>query len=115
MTGPGRIFSHTTRCVKRSDSSPVSGPSVVSLEVMSNPLDEKLARFEELERQLVDPEVLASPARLTAVVRERGSLAKLATKYRRFKELNDQIRETMEMAEGPTPSCASWPRASCRG
>ena len=70
---------------------------------MPNPLDEKLARFEELERQLVDPEVLANPARLTAVAREHGSLAKLATKYRRFKKLNAQIREAMEMVEGADP------------
>jgi peptide chain release factor 1 len=68
---------------------------------MPNPLDEKLARFEELERQLVDPELLTNPARLTAVMREKGSLAKLATKYRRFKELNTQVREAMEMLAGP--------------
>ncbi len=67
---------------------------------MSNPLDEKLARFEELERRLVDPEVLADPARLTAVAREHGSLAKLATKYRRFKDLNVQVRDALEMVEG---------------
>ena len=63
-------------------------------------LEEKLARFEELERQLVDPEVLASPSKLSAVAREHGSLAKLATKYRRFKQLNAQIAEAMEMAHG---------------
>jgi peptide chain release factor 1 len=68
---------------------------------MHNPLDEKLARFEELERSLADPEVVGNPARLTAVMRERGSLAKLATKYRHFKDLNSQIREALEMAEGP--------------
>jgi len=67
---------------------------------MSNPLDEKLARFEELERRLVDPEVLADPARLTAVAREHGSLAKLAMKYRRFKNLNVQVRDALEMVEG---------------
>jgi peptide chain release factor 1 len=67
---------------------------------MSNPLDEKLARFEELERMLVDPEVLANSAKMTAVAREHGSLAKLATKYRRFKQLNDQIRDDLEMIEG---------------
>lgn len=68
---------------------------------MPNPLDEKLSRFEELERLLVDPEVLADSARLTAVYREHGSLAKLAMKYRHFKSLNNQIREAMEMAKGP--------------
>ncbi len=70
---------------------------------MPNPLDETLSRFEELERQLVDPEVLVNPARLTAVAREHGSLAKLATKYRHFKDLNRQIREAREMAEGGDP------------
>ena len=67
---------------------------------MPNPLDDKLSRFEELERQLVDPEVLAHTARLTAAAREHGSLAKLATKYRRFKKLNAQIHDALEMLKG---------------
>ena len=67
---------------------------------MSNPLDAKLARFEELERMLVDPEVLADSARLTAVAREHGSLARLARKYRRFKELNSQISDAQQMVDG---------------
>ncbi|MBX3411898.1 MAG: peptide chain release factor 1 [Pirellulales bacterium] len=67
---------------------------------MREMLDQKLARFEELERSLVDPEVLASGPRMAAVMREHGSLAKLATKYRRFKELNHQISEAMELAKG---------------
>jgi peptide chain release factor 1 len=63
-------------------------------------LEEKLARFEELERQIVDPDVQVNSARMSAVAREHGSLARLATKYRRFKELNDEIAATVEMAEG---------------
>jgi peptide chain release factor 1 len=63
-------------------------------------LEEKLRRFEELDKQLLDPQVLTNPQLLTAVARERGSLAKLATKYRRFKELNAQIREAKEWIEG---------------
>ena len=35
------------------------------------------------------------------MAREHGSLAKLATKYRRLKRLNAQIAEAAEMAEGP--------------
>src|SRR3990172_6515701 len=64
-------------------------------------LEEKLRRFEELEKQLVSLEVLASPARLSAVAREHGSLAKLAMKYRRFRNLNDQVAEALEMLDGP--------------
>lgn len=49
---------------------------------------------------LLDPAVLSESARMSAVAREHGSLAKLATKYRRFKELNTQIAEALEMLEG---------------
>ena len=40
-------------------------------------LEQKLARFEELEKQLVDPDVLSNPARVAAAAREHGSLGKL--------------------------------------
>ena len=66
-------------------------------------LEEKLARFKELESMMVDPEVLADSAKLADVAREHGSLAKMATKYRRFKELNSQIRDAMEMIRGSDP------------
>ena len=63
-------------------------------------LEQQLARFEELERLMVEPDVLANPARLAAIAREHGSLAKQATKYRRFKQLNSQIAEANAMAAG---------------
>src|SRR5688572_23362864 len=67
---------------------------------MRDLLEKSLARFEELERQLVDQDVLGNSSKLTAVIREHGSLNRLATKYRRFKELNAQITDAREMAEG---------------
>ncbi|HLA86260.1 MAG TPA: peptide chain release factor 1 [Thermoguttaceae bacterium] len=67
---------------------------------MRDLLEQKLRRFEELEKLLVDPDVLAHSARLSAVAREHGSLAKLATKYRRFKQLNAQITEAHEWIDG---------------
>lgn len=70
---------------------------------MRKELEKKLARFEELERQLLDPQVIAQPARMSAVAREHGALAKVATKYRRFKQLNEHIREAMEMLQGDDP------------
>jgi peptide chain release factor 1 len=66
---------------------------------MREMLEQKLARFESLERSLVDPDVLANSNRLASVAREHGALARLASKYRRFKEINRQILETKEMAE----------------
>jgi peptide chain release factor 1 len=67
---------------------------------MRDELEKNLARFEELERSLADPAVMASSARSSAVAREHGSLAKVATKYRRFKKLNAQIAEAIEMLQG---------------
>jgi peptide chain release factor 1 len=60
-------------------------------------LEKKLARFEELEAQLLDPAVLSNGSRMAAAAREHGSLAKIATKYRRFKQLNVQIAEANQM------------------
>jgi peptide chain release factor 1 len=68
---------------------------------MRDVLEQKLARFEALERQLLDPQVLADSNRVGSIAREHGSLAKLATKYRRFRQLNSQISETLEMIKGP--------------
>lgn len=67
---------------------------------MHQMLEEKLRRFEELERQLIDPEVLQDSARLVDVAREHGSIAKLATCYRHFRRMNTQILEAKEMLTG---------------
>jgi len=66
---------------------------------MRKMLDEKLNRFEELERMMSDPAVQVDSNRMAAVAREHGSLAKLATKYRTFQKLRDEIAELREMAE----------------
>ncbi|MDO5309206.1 MAG: peptide chain release factor 1 [Planctomycetia bacterium] len=66
-------------------------------------LDEKLARFEVLEKSMNDPEVLADSSKLAAVAREHGSLAKLCGKYRLFKKLNAEIEEAKEMIAGSDP------------
>lgn len=70
---------------------------------MREMLDEKLSRFEELEAQMSDPEVQANSAKMAAVAREHGSLAKLATKYRRFKHINEEMDELRVMAESHDP------------
>lgn len=66
---------------------------------MRKMLDEKLNRFEELERMMSDPAIQVDSNRMAAVAREHGSLAKLATKYRTFQKLRDEIAELREMAE----------------
>ncbi len=78
---------------------------------MREHLEEKLMRFEELEKQLVDPEVLSDSARLSAAAREHGSLAKLAKKYRSFKDLNSQIADALELIEGEDPEMREYAEA----
>src|SRR5919106_4243509 len=63
-------------------------------------LDQKLARFEQLEKDLMNPQVLSNPTRITAVAREHGSLGKLAKKYRKFKQITGQIAEAQQMIDG---------------
>ena len=70
---------------------------------MREMLEAKLARFEELERQMMDLEVMANPSRMAAAAREHGSLARLARKYRAFKQILDEIRELRAMAGSADP------------
>src|SRR6188472_941360 len=67
---------------------------------MRDLLEQKLTRYEQLEKDLMDPEVLSNPARITATAREHGSLGKLAKKYRKFKQINGQMAEAQQMIEG---------------
>ncbi len=68
---------------------------------MSNPirdeLEQKLARFVELEQQMTDPAVLAEGSKLAAVAREHGSLLRLVGEYRKFKKLTKEISQAAEL------------------
>ena len=74
-----------------------------SSNTMREMLDEKLKRFEELEASLSDPEVQSNSSKMAAVAREHGSLAKLATKYRKFQAVIGEIDEVREMAKSSDP------------
>jgi peptide chain release factor 1 len=67
---------------------------------MRDLLEAKLARFEELERAMVDPEVLADQQRLSSTAREHGTLARLALKYRQFVTLERQVGDLQAMVGG---------------
>lgn len=70
---------------------------------MREMLDQKLERFIDLEKQMMDPAVQGNPSQMAAVAREHGSLAKLAGKYQRFKELISELDELREMADSEDP------------
>jgi len=73
---------------------------IVPCSIMRELLEEKLTRFNELERQMSDPAVLSDSNRMAAVAREHGSLQRLATRYRQFKEVSQQIHDAQEMVNG---------------
>ncbi len=66
-------------------------------------LEEKLARYRELEQQLYDPAVAADPQRAGVLARERGTLAKIVLPYLEWQQLQSQIRdaETLTQEEDP--------------
>ena len=66
---------------------------------MREMLDQKLERFQDLEKQMLDPEVQSNPGKMAAVAREHGSLAKLAGKYGRYKTLIGELDELREMSQ----------------
>lgn len=69
-------------------------------------LQTKLRRFEELEKQLQDPEVLGQASKLVEIQREYGGLRKVATSVRTFNQLVDDIEVAREMVESETDPAA---------
>jgi peptide chain release factor 1 len=63
-------------------------------------LQADLRRFQELDAQLLDPEVTSSPARVTTLARERGALARLAVPYQSYLDSCRQIAEAEVLAAG---------------
>lgn len=82
---------------------------------MRKMLESKLARYKELEQQMADPAVQQDSSRMAAVAREHGSLVRLATKYRRFKELIAEIGGVNEMAESGDPDAREMAEAELPG
>jgi peptide chain release factor 1 len=70
---------------------------------MRKMLEEKLARFQEIERLISDPAVMANSSRMAALLREHGGLTKVSTRYRRFLALNDEIAQVKELLSSHDP------------
>ena len=62
-------------------------------------LETKLRRFEELERQLQDPKVLADTQKLVETQREYGGLRKLAESVRAYHRLTADVAAAREMLD----------------
>ena len=65
-------------------------------------LQVKLQRYEELERMLQDPIVLADTAKMLECQREHGGLGKVARSIREFNELESDLAAANEMIQSAT-------------
>jgi peptide chain release factor 1 len=66
---------------------------------MFDKLDTIETKYEELSRQLGDPELLADQQKYTRTARQHRELEEMVAKYREYKALDRGIRETVEMLE----------------
>ncbi len=64
---------------------------------MLKQLEEMNRRFEELERLIADPEVIAKDSRYPSYVRERGSLARVVGLYRDYLEEQKKAAQAQEL------------------
>ena len=63
-------------------------------------LDQKLARYRELEQQLYDPAVATDPVKAGAIAKERGALAKIVEPYLELLRLDAGIKDAEAMVAG---------------
>jgi peptide chain release factor 1 len=66
-------------------------------------LEQRLARYRELEEQLFNPVIAADHTRSSAIAKERGSLAKLVEPYLELLQLDRSIKDSESIASGDEP------------
>jgi peptide chain release factor 1 len=64
---------------------------------MNEQLDKLEKRFEELNRQMASPEVLADPRQIQVLAKERAGLEEIVSKYVEYKEALKSLQDTQAM------------------
>jgi peptide chain release factor 1 len=77
---------------------------------MIEKLEEVVRRFERLEADLSNPDILADSARLQKVAKERSSLEKLVGTYRTYRQVLDDLKAVDEMLGSSDPSERDYAR-----
>ena len=60
---------------------------------MINKLKQIVSRFEELEKLLIDPEILADNAKVIEIAKERSALEDVVNQSREYIDIKEQIEE----------------------
>lgn len=69
-------------------------------------LERQLARYEELEKQMQDPDVLANVNRMLEIQKEMGTLSRIASAVRRFRTMEGDIEAARMMVDEETEASA---------
>ncbi len=64
---------------------------------MLDKIQQVVARFEEINRQMTDPEILADHVKLTELAQERTDLQPLVETYRDYERVKQEIEDAKEM------------------
>ena len=66
---------------------------------MLDKIEQVVARYEEIDRQMTDPEVLADHVKLTALAQERTELQPLVETFRNYKRVEQEIVDAKELID----------------
>ena len=58
-----------------------------------------VAHYDEIERQMADPQVLADHVRLTELAKERAEIAPLVESYHLHQKLSQELEEARELKQ----------------
>jgi peptide chain release factor 1 len=63
-------------------------------------LDKVVDRYNEIERQMAEPDVLADHVRLTELAQERTDMGELVETYQQYMQMRAELAQAEEMSEG---------------
>ncbi len=62
-------------------------------------LDKVVGRYDEIERQMADPEILSDHVRITELAQERTEIAPVVEAYQEFQRLDDELNQARELRD----------------
>lgn len=67
--------------------------------MMLDKITKVVTRYEEIERQMADPQVLSDHVKLTELAQERSEIAALVEAFRRYEKLTQELAEARELRD----------------
>jgi len=71
-------------------------------------------KYEELETQLSDPEILGDQDRYRKLAKAHADLAEVVTAFREHKKLSQDLEENQELAQDPDPEMRELAQAEVK-